>query len=1058
MLKNHPSHLSALASLREFFSSIPLRRFPSSTSAALSANSLSSAVHSFLLLRRFFFDVRRSTFAAVGSFLLAASLFADTAPGDAGWPENYPAWWYKAEDPARGFIDATQPELNVDNLAPLVIGQLQHIASEARDELDTVLAPVGGAGTDIDTLVDNFSASDPSRLAPAVISQLKYVSAKFFDRFAAVGFGPGDPGWPSALVLDAGEGDNAPTYPWLHNTSPDSLAPAAIAQAKFLYSWDLRSWVEEDSENNGTGDGLRDWWEQHHFGNLKQTGSSDFDLDGFSDLFEATERMNPTESYVWKNPVISKTDRGFEISNPNAYGLIAYSSDGAPIQFPEASAPGKQVSRTLAKGKTHNIKAQLFYNGYPVTPEVSLEVHLPADPVSRYMPSRKPLTGSVTIYYGRKSSNPRERLYATDPSVLDLGHVEVGYGVLASNSRYFNKDYSPDSRPVYYGLKYFSHGQYTIPDYVFSYDRSDLDDAVEAGRGWIKSYNDFQPDYSAESRTVFFGLKHFSEGRYSLPRYVCSYNRSDLDDAVEVGRGWINRYDQYETDTTASARTIYYGFKRFTHGSYGLNYEVYSYDRSDLDAATEIASGWITRYNRFQADTSATSRKIYYGSRRFVFGSYDFLRFIFSYRSSELLDSVEVGRGWIAGKYDYDADFSIPARKIHYGLKVFNDGGYGSPKYIFSHASSELDDAVEVSNGWITDYNRFQADEDRPAKAVYFGYEHFRHGRVSAYNHLYSHNQSSLDDAVEVGRGWVTGLHGFKTDYSASPQAVYSGSRKFLNKYDWQVYSYNTSRISGSLLKGNGWITSRSSWVDVSNTSDADGDGLIDRAENQLGTSRTRADTDLDQASDYDEVTKHQTDPLDWDSDSDLLPDGLEIAHDCLDPLIYNDPNAIDPVSGLPLYRAVQFGFDLCGGLADRDADGLDDLLEAKTYGTGVGRADTDGDTVKDGLEVTLGLNPLVPDTEHLDTDLNKDGIDDSVGLRLGIALDALNNDGDGLSNAEEVALGTDPTRRDTDGDGVEDGADAFPLDPDLSSLPRDSGDATAPVITLLAPPQATAL
>ena len=120
--------------------------------------------------------------------------------------------------------------------------------------------------------------------------------------------------------------------------------------------------------------------------------------------------------------------------------------------------------------------------------------------------------------------------------------------------------------------------------------------------------------------------------------------------------------------------------------------------------------------------------------------------------------------------------------------------------------------------------------------------------------------------------------------------------------------------------------------------------------------------------------------------------------------------------------------------------------------------ADTDGDTIEDGFEVTLGLNPLVPDIENLDTDFNGDGIDDSVGLRLGIALNEANNDGDGLTNAEEVALGTDPLRRDTDGDGVEDGTDAFPLDPDLSSLPEDGGDAAAPVIVLWRPPEARAI
>ena len=42
--------------------------------------------------------------------------------------------------------------------------------------------------------------------------------------------------------------------------------------------------------------------------------------------------------------------------------------------------------------------------------------------------------------------------------------------------------------------------------------------------------------------------------------------------------------------------------------------------------------------------------------------------------------------------------------------------------------------------------------------------------------------------------------------------------------------------------------------------------------------------------------------------------------------------------------------------------------------------------------------------------------------------------DKDGLSDAEEIELGTDPNNYDTDGDGVNDNVDAFPLDPEHNS------------------------
>jgi len=110
---------------------------------------------------------------------------------------------------------------------------------------------------------------------------------------------------------------------------------------------------------------------------------------------------------------------------------------------------------------------------------------------------------------------------------------------------------------------------------------------------------------------------------------------------------------------------------------------------------------------------------------------------------------------------------------------------------------------------------------------------------------------------------------------------------------------------------------------------------------------------------------------------------------------------------------------------------------------------DPDGDGLSNALERLLGTDPLRADT-------NGDGIPD--GLEVSMGLDPVNPDmdGDGLPNAVEMGMGTNPFNVDSDGDGVNDGVDFFPLDPSRWSLPPpDPADVTPPAIILLEPTDA---
>lgn len=99
------------------------------------------------------------------------------------------------------------------------------------------------------------------------------------------------------------------------------------------------------------------------------------------------------------------------------------------------------------------------------------------------------------------------------------------------------------------------------------------------------------------------------------------------------------------------------------------------------------------------------------------------------------------------------------------------------------------------------------------------------------------------------------------------------------------------------------------------------------------------------------------------------------------------------------------FGYGIyakvAGGIcADSDKDGLDDCKEEQVYHTEKFNTDTDYDGYSDGDEVKKGFSPTFAN---------------------GLTLEDVDSDHDGLNDAEEIAIKTDITKDDTDGDGVSD-------------------------------------
>lgn len=115
--------------------------------------------------------------------------------------------------------------------------------------------------------------------------------------------------------------------------------------------------------------------------------------------------------------------------------------------------------------------------------------------------------------------------------------------------------------------------------------------------------------------------------------------------------------------------------------------------------------------------------------------------------------------------------------------------------------------------------------------------------------------------------------------------------------------------------------------------------------------------------------------------------------------------------NGVNSIRAYYYldGVSIGSGVPEKDSDndGLSDATEA-SIGTNPNNPDTDGDGLNDGDEVTGKSDP-------------KDQCDPKA------EADDCDADGDGLTNAQEAKLGTNPNNPDSDGDGVKDGEDDCP-------------------------------
>jgi hypothetical protein len=231
---------------------------------------------------------------------------------------------------------------------------------------------------------------------------------------------------------------------------------------------------------------------------------------------------------------------------------------------------------------------------------------------------------------------------------------------------------------------------------------------------------------------------------------------------------------------------------------------------------------------------------------------------------------------------------------------------------------------------------------------------------------------------------------------------------------------------------------------------DTDGDGLSDSEEEAYGTDPEKEDTDGDGLTDSEEISIYGTDPNVKDTDNDGISDGDEVSYwgDAWDEDADGDGNInlLDSDSdndGILDGQEIDDGTDTTQtvtGTLSFDPSPTSDVTGYKVY---YGTQSRDYDQQKDIGDLTqCEISNLEAESIYYFavTAYDGEGNESDYSTELVVSTPSLDTDGDGLSDSEEEAYGTDPENEDTDGDGLTDFEEMsiYGTDPNVKDTDND--------------------